>query len=199
MACIATIDADGAGLSLVSSMAKREPIFSSDDTAVTVERLQFTLGEGPCVDATSAGSPVLIPDLEDSSVAARWPAFVAEVAEAGVRAMFAFPVRIGAIELGVVDVYRRRPGSLSPEDLATALSAVDAVALTLLDTDGIGDVAGLSNFVVHRAAGMLMAELDCSIEEALMRLRARAFSEAVPIQELAADVERGVRAFEEDS
>jgi hypothetical protein len=113
--------------------------------------------------------------------------------------MFAFPVRIGAIELGVVDAYRRRPGALSPEDLATALSVVDAVALTLLDTDGIGDVAGLSNFVVHRAAGMVMAELDCSIEEALMRLRARAFSEAVPIQELAADVERGIRAFEEDS
>ncbi|MGN6129265.1 MAG: GAF and ANTAR domain-containing protein [Nocardioidaceae bacterium] len=198
MAYIAATDVDGAALSLVSSVVKREPIFGSDDTAVTVERLQFTLGEGPCVDASSAGSPVLIPDLEESVAATRWPAFRAEVIEAGVRAMFAFPVRIGAIELGVVDMYRRRPGGLSPGDLAAALSVVDAVALTLLDTDGIGDVDGLSHFVVHRAAGMVMAQLDCGIEEALVRLRARAYSEAVPIHELAADVVRGTRRFEED-
>lgn len=198
MACIAAIDVDGAGLSLVSSVAKREPIFGSDDTAVAVERLQFTLGEGPCVDASSAGSPVLIPDLEDSGPAARWPAFLAEVIEAGVRAVFAFPVRIGVIELGVVDMYRRRPGGLTPRELATALSVVDAVAVTLLGTDDIREVDGLSHFVVHRAAGMVMAQLDCGIEEALMRLRAKAFSEAVPIQELAADVVRGTRRFQED-
>ncbi len=198
MACIAAIDVDGAGLSLVSPAALREPIFGSDDTAVAVERLQFTLGEGPCVDASSAGAPVLIPDLEDSGAAARWPTFLAEVLEAGVRAVFAFPVRIGAIELGAVDMYRRRPGALAPGDLATALSAVDAVALALLDTDGIGDVDGLSHFVVHRAAGMVMAQLDCGIEEALMRLRARAFADAVPIQELAADVVRRTRRFQED-
>lgn len=119
MVGIATIDVDGAGLSLVSSVAERETIFGSDEAPVTVERLQFTLGEGPCVDA-STSDPVLVPDLEDSGAAARWPAFLAEAVEAGVRDLFAFPVRAGTIALSVRDMYRRAPGALTPEDLAAA-------------------------------------------------------------------------------
>jgi hypothetical protein len=198
MACIAVIDVDGAGLSLVSSVAKREPVFGSDDTAVALERLQFTLGEGPCVDASRAGAPVLIDDLAESGATDRWPGFLPEATGAGVRAVFAFPVRVGALSLGVVDMYRRRPGSLSRADLGTALSVVDAVTLSLLDVGDLGDVEGLSHLVVHRAAGMVMAQLGCGIEEALVRLRATAFSERVPIHALAAAVVRGVRRFQED-
>jgi AmiR/NasT family two-component response regulator len=48
---------------------------------------------------------------------------------------------------------------------------------------------------VHQAAGMLMVQLDCPIEEALMRLRATAFAEGMTINKLAADVVHGRRRF----
>ena len=45
---------DGAGVSVLSSRGAPEPLYSSDDVAGTIERLQVTLGEGPCIDAAGA-------------------------------------------------------------------------------------------------------------------------------------------------
>ncbi len=47
--------------------------------------------------------------------------------------------------------------------------------------------------IVHQAAGMVMGQLDSSIEEAMVRLRATAFAEGLNINELAADVVNGRR------
>jgi len=190
-------------MSLVSAAGMREPLYGSDGTAEEMERLQFTLGEGPCVDASSSGSPVLVPDLADrgSGVWTRWPVFLGEASRADVRAVFAFPVRVGAISLGAIDLYRRSPGPLRRTDLALTLTTVDAIASPLLDVAGTLDAGlgmqRLSSTAVHRAAGMVMEQLGTSIEEALVRLRATAYSEGLPIQELANDVINGNRRFQE--
>jgi hypothetical protein len=205
MACIEAVAVDGGGLSLLSASGMRQPLYGSDDTAAAMERLQLTLGEGPCVDASASGSPVLVPDLDDpgSGVQQRWPAFLEEAANADVRAVFAFPVRIGAVMLGAVDLYRHSAGPLSREDLAKALKMVDAMAMTLLDGDGTVDAAldkdWLTSMAVHRAAGMVMQQLDTSIAEALARLRATAYAEGVPLQKLANDVITRERRFQEDA
>src|SRR5437764_10214190 len=115
--CVEMLDVTGAGISLVSDTGTRGVICATDDVAMRIEELQLTLGEGPCVDALGRGGPVLIPDLDDPGdvLTDRWPAFMSAAAEAGVRAVFAFPVRIGAISLGAIDLYRTRPGGLSDE------------------------------------------------------------------------------------
>jgi hypothetical protein len=205
MACIAAVAVDGGGMSLVSATGTRQPLYGSDDTAQVMERLQFTVGEGPCVDASASGSPVLVPDLDDpgSGVWQRWPVFLAEAAKADIRAVFAFPVSIGAISLGAIDLYRRSPGPLRREDLAKALTTVDAIASALLDGEGAPnsglDLDRLSGMAVHRAAGMVMEQLGTSIEEALMRLRATAYAEGISINDLANDVIIGVRRLQEDT
>jgi len=202
-ACIGAAAVDGGGMSLVSAAGMREPLYGSDGTAEEMERLQFTLGEGPCVDASSSGSPVLVPDLADpgSGVWTRWPAFLEGASRAQVRAIFAFPVHIGAISLGAIDLYRRSPGPLRRNGLALTLTTVDAIASTLLDVAGTLDaelgMQRLSGMAVHRAAGMVMEQLGTSIEEALIRLRATAYSEGLSIQELANDVVNGDRRFQE--
>jgi hypothetical protein len=58
--------------------------------------------------------------------------------EAGAGAVFAFPLRIGAISPGVLDLYSSTPGGLNPEDLADAMAFADTATLVLLDarTDG---------------------------------------------------------------
>jgi hypothetical protein len=195
--CCRDTGLDGAGVSIVSSSGTREPIFASDEVARVIERLQVALGEGPCVDSSVTGSPVLVADLTDPGdvVAGRWPIFRSEATRVGARAIFAFPLRIGAIWLGAVDFYRQSAGPLSQPDLGTVLSSVEEVGLAVLEAPHhYGDAeAPITNMLVHQAAGMVMAQLDSSIEEAMVRLRATAFAEGLTINELAADVVNGRR------
>ena len=170
-----------------------------------MEHLQFTLGEGPCVEASASGSPVLVPDLNDpgNGVRARWPLFLAEAATTGVRAIFAFPVRIGAISLGAVDLYRRSPGPLPRQDLARTLTTVDAIAEALLDEghglEGLDAGVGSAAWWCIVPAGMIMVQAGCSIEDALLRLRAAAYAEGVPINRVADDVINQRRRFQEET
>jgi GAF domain-containing protein len=191
--------ADGVGLAVMSSEGVPEPAFVSDSRSRLIEDLQFTLGEGPCVDAVRSGSPVLLDDLQSvSDGTRRWPAFVREAESSGVRAVFAFPVRVGAIALGALDLYRSRPGTLDADELAAVLRTVDRIAAVLLDVSaagGDGVTEPTYRMVVHQAAGMVMVQAQTNIASALARLRATAYSEGIPINELAAAVVAGRRRF----
>jgi hypothetical protein len=196
---------DGCGVSVMSTGGNQVTLFVSDDLSARIEELQLTLGEGPCVDAASAGTPVLVEDITDPAegLDTRWPMFRTQLTEAGVRALFAFPIRIGAILLGTIDLHRRSAGPLAPPQLRHTLRSVDTLGEALLDgktwTADNGDAVQHS-MVVHQAAGMVMVQLDTRIDVAMVRLRATAFAEGRPIDALAAEVVSGRRRFsEEDS
>ena len=168
----------------------REPV------SVALEGLQFTLGQGPGLDAV-AGAPVLVADLE--AAAARWPVFVPAAAELGVRALFALPLRIGAISVGVLSAYRAIPGPLADGALADAFALAEAVTLLLLHqrssgTERAGSLgewprAGVTyRAEVHQATGMISVQLGVSLAEALVRLRAHAYADGRAIAEVASDV-----------
>lgn len=208
--CIGSLTAaaaiDGAGISLCSMTGQREVLFASDDLAGRIEQLQFTLGEGPCVDSTRTGGTVLVPDIEDprGGLAGRWPVFLQEVSKVGVRALFALPIQFGAIHLGAVDLYRLAPGPLSGKELGAAWTTVDAVALKVLQlwsspSEGFqAEDPGWSTMTVHRAAGMAMVQIGTTIEEALLRLRATAYAEGKTINQVANEVVTGRRRFVEE-
>jgi hypothetical protein len=207
--CVDTLAVSGAGIALVTASGHRGVVCATDDVSATIEHLQLTLGEGPCVDAATAGTPVFLPNLGESSDVAveRWPAFMDGAAGMGVKAVFAFPLRVGAISVGVLDLYRDRPGELSAEELPAALMAADAAALALLylSVDGADaftddhDSRASYQWQVHQATGMVMAQAGGTIDQAFLMLRARAFAESRALTELAADVvARRVRFSMED-
>ena len=103
-----------------------------DSVAETVEEMQYTFGEGPCVDAFSSRQPVLIPDLAVVEVV-RWPGFRDGALAAGIRAAFGFPILIGTVCIGALDLYHDRPGELSEEQLADAAVVADVAGRTVLD------------------------------------------------------------------
>ena len=196
--CCRATGLDGAGVSITASNGTREPLYASDEVAAVIERLQLTLGEGPCIDTGATGTSVLVADLDDplDAVSSRWPVFRSEASRSGARAIFAFPIRVGATWLGAVDFYRRSPGSLSRPDFGTALSSVEEVGLLVLGTPhhyGDPEAPVSTSMTVHQAAGMVMGQLDSSIEEAMLRLRATAFAEGVSVEALAGDVVKGRR------
>jgi GAF domain len=177
---------------------------SSDEVSGLIEDLQHTFGEGPCVDAFRQDHVVLEPDLADPRVP-RWFAFTPPAVEAGVGAVFAFPVRQGAARMGAVNLYRDRPGPLSDDQHADALVMADVVARWVLDRQADAPPGTLAaelelsadfHFVVHNAAGKVSVQAGVSVTEALVRLRAFAFSHDRPLRDVAQDVVAGTLRFE---
>ena len=176
--CVQVLGVTGAGVSMVTAAGNRGVVCTTDEVSARIEDLQLTLGEGACVDAVQADTPVLVGDLDEPGdiVVARWPAFMEGAARAGVRAVFAFPLRIGAITVGVLDLYRDRPGDLTAGQLAAALMAADAAALALLYLGSggrggpAGDMGGRAGYQVqvHQATGMVKVQLGVTIEEAFL-------------------------------
>jgi hypothetical protein len=186
----------GASIMLMAGDQPRGSLGATDAVSARIEELQLTLGEGPCVDAYERDWPVLEPDLANPADP-RWVAFSGPAVEAGARAIFGFPVRIGALRLGALDLYCDRPGPLTDEQHADALVVADVAAITLLALEadspagtivrGLGAGTGLPH-VVHQASGMVSAQLDVPVGEALLRLRAHAFAADRPLVEVATDV-----------
>lgn len=202
-ACGDALPVTGVGMVLMTDAGPAGTVAATDGPAETMEELQFTLGEGPCVDSSRTGRPVLQPDLARSGPT-RWPGFAPGALDAGIRAIFAFPLRVGAIRLGVLDLYRDVPGLLTEEQLTEALSFADAATSILLhlqsqdSLDGTGP--GLVRVIedraeVHQATGMVAVHANVSLTQALVLLRARAFAAERPILDLARDVLDGAVRF----
>jgi hypothetical protein len=195
----------GVGMALMSEGRHVGMLGATDGAARMMEELQFTLGEGPCLDAAKSGLPVLQPDLAETAPE-RWPGFGPAVLGAGIAAIFAFPLQVGGIRLGVLDLYRDRPGVLSAEEFATALAYADAAVLLLLYLQEqrvpgaelhpqLADAVG-SRPEVHQATGMISVQADVALTEALLMLRAHAFATERPLLEVARDVVQRTLRFD---
>jgi hypothetical protein len=191
---VQSLSASGAGVSLIGEDGTHSAASASDPRTERIEELQFTLGEGPCIEAFQTRRPVLVPDLTDGAMG-RWPVYAPAAYEAGVRAVFAFPLQIGAARLGVLDVLRTRTGMLSHEETAGALALAELAVLMLLeshehatpDTDGLDGVVK-DRAELFQAQGMVMIQLGVSLAEALVRIRAHAFAEGRRLHDVAADI-----------
>ena len=123
--------------------------------------------------------------------------FAPAAAQAGVRAVFALPLQVGAIRLGVLDLYRAQPGDLDREQLADALVLADTACALLLDAaqrdrsrpDGHWpEQAGPQHPEVHQATGMIIVQLGVTAAVALIRLRAYAYAHDRRLRDVAGDV-----------
>ncbi|WP_327251429.1 GAF and ANTAR domain-containing protein [Streptomyces sp. NBC_01244] len=192
-AAVAALPIDGAGVSAMYKAAAGHPLYSTGPLSERVEELQITLGEGPCVDAFTLGSAVLAPDLRAAGERLRWPVFAVEAVTAGAVAVFAFPLRIGAISPGVLDLYSDVPVELDPAELADAKVFADTATLVLLGAridraDGSLENLGGYRAEIDQATGMLAVQLGVRIEEAFVRLRAYAYAHERRLAEVAADL-----------
>lgn len=178
---------------------------ATDALGERLAELQVTVGEGPAVDVWLGGGPALVADLDAPSSQARWPLFAPLAVEAGVAALFALPLCVGAIRVGVLSLYRLDVSHLDAAALADSLAFAELALRLLLDeqadlnTAGVGeDALPLQNPHVHQATGMVAAQLGLGMADAFAHLRARAFAEQMPLSGLAADVVARRRRFDRD-
>jgi GAF domain-containing protein len=193
---VRTLSACGAGVSMMTDDGSRSVGAASDPGSARLEELQFILGEGPCMDAYASRRPVLVPELADRAMT-RWPIYAPAVVEDGVRAVFAFPLQIGAARLGVLDVFRDRAGALTSDELRQAVLLAEVTVAALLDQHEHGGAdagrADLDEAIEDRAElfqaqGMVMVQLGVSIGDAMARMRAYAYAENRRLGGVARDI-----------
>lgn len=190
------VEVSGAGIMLMSDDVPKGSICSSNGVSARLEELQQDLGEGPCIDAFDQAVPVLEPDLADPKHP-RWISFTPPAVATGARAVFGFPMHVGAVRLGALNLYRDEPGALTDDQHADALVLAEVAAHEVLAMQADAPAGALAaeledggnfRFVVHQASGMVSVQLGVSVGEALIRLRAHAFSHDEPLTDVATDV-----------
>lgn len=204
VACARVPPVTGAGIILSAGGEIRTSLGKSDPVEGVIEEAQFTYGEGPCVDAARHSAPVHEPDLAGSGLI-RWPIFAARAVEAGVAAVFALPLQVGATYLGAMNFYRDRPGPLSHQQITDVLAIAELVAHAVIGLQAAAPPGALAPALadvpfraqVHQATGMISAQLDVGMAEALVRLRGVAYTEDRPIDEVAGRVLTGTLRFDD--
>ncbi|WP_110319577.1 GAF and ANTAR domain-containing protein [Mycolicibacterium moriokaense] len=200
-ACVSLFDIDAAAISLVFDGASSGTLGSSGAPARTYDELQFTLGEGPCLDSVSTRSPVLVADLADPDEA-RWPIYGPALLSYQIRGVFAMPVLVAGEHIGALDLFRARPGRLDEDHLAGAIVAAELAGVPLLDvmnddlaaaindpeSNAWAELHALSRAEVSQATGMLVAQLGVEPAEALIRLRAHAYATGRSSTDVARDI-----------
>lgn len=205
--CAEVTEMSGAGVMLMSGDVPHGSVCTTDAVSDIIEHLQHDLGEGPCVDACRLDRPVLEPDLA-APEGARWQAFTGPALEAGAAAVFGFPLRVGAARLGALNLYRDRPGPMTDEQHADALVMADIAAQAVVMWQANAPPGQLAaeleanadlQYDVHQAAGMVAAQLDVTVGQALIRLRAHAFGNDRPLTDVARDVVARVLRFDTEN
>jgi hypothetical protein len=183
---------DSAALTIRATASAQDMLGASDEWAGILDDQQYTLGEGPGVLAFASGSPVLVSDLSVDED--RWPGFSEAARAIGAAAVFAFPLQIGGILLGTLDLYRRRVGGLTPRTLGDAAVLADLITVALLEHTerdaSAGDLWSREGSYqdVNVATGILAARLHISLADAFVRLRGHAFMKNRSALEVARDV-----------
>jgi len=194
--CAEVVGVSGAGIMLMSGDVPQGSACSTDDVSALIEELQYSLSEGPCVDAYQHDRPVSEPDLA-SPLTPRWIGFAGPAVQAGAQAVFGFPLQMGAVRLGALNLYRDEPGPLSGEQHADALVMADIAAEAILGIQAHalpGELAaqleagGDFQDVVHQASGMISVQLQITVGQALIRLKAHAFGNGRALPAVARDV-----------
>ncbi|MFD8493784.1 GAF and ANTAR domain-containing protein [Amycolatopsis sp. NPDC059657] len=192
--CLEELSVSGATVSVRGDAGAPELqalVHSAGQAAVLLDELRLTVGEGPSVDAVESGGPVLAADLAGGG--GRWPGFTPGALAAGIRAVFSFPLQVGAVRVGVLDLHRTMPGALSRDQLVDALLLAEIATEALLADLGGADpmnVGWLSDIhaVVHQASGIVAVQLGVSVREGLLRIRGYSFANEVPLNEVARDI-----------
>lgn len=150
---------------------------TTDPDAAEVDRLQYQLAEGPCVDAIRTGEEQLCEHLADDP---RWPRFSRHATQLGFDGVLAQPLVVPGAVVGALNIFVRDPDHLDEHDRTAARRIAVPAAATLANARAFGRVSELwtqlaeatdSRAVIEQAKGIVMATHGCDAEEAFTRLR----------------------------
>lgn len=194
-ALVGAVAVSGAVISTLGRPLGSQTVCASGVVAARIDEIQIDLGEGPCWKALRTRRPVLEPDIQHVG-GDEWPGARAAFRELPIGALYAFPMFVGDLGVGSVDLYRQVAGRLPRGDVqdmtVVAAAAARHVLRRALDDlgnvdDGVAD-GPYSRREVHQASGMVAAQLSIVVDDAMLVLRGRAFASGRSVRDVAADV-----------
>ena len=197
-ACAQVLSVAGVGISMFGASDLRIPIGASDEDAAVAERLQFTTGEGPCLDAHELSLSVL---ATESLIEQRWPEFhFGLVTRTPFRAITALPLPFDLKDAGTVDLMFHSSADMAKLNITDADAVVGEVE-RILRTDSTVEFSLLgpgpawlsspsanSRNAVFVAMGFLNIALEVSTSDALALLRGRAYAAGRTVDDIARDI-----------
>ncbi|MFQ1003825.1 GAF domain-containing protein [Modestobacter sp. SSW1-42] len=200
-AVVRVLPVDGAGLCALGDPARRTPLGGSSPDAELAERLQFTVGSGPCLQAWDTGHPVF---AVDADLRRRWPLYAEQLfGRTPWRGVVSLPVRRPRGVAGALDLFFTDPGGVARMDVFDALSVIELLTVALSDAalmstwsaaEGPAWLQGppaVHRAAVWRALGETGLALGRDTDEALALLRARAWVQGSSVDTVAADLLSG--------
>ncbi|WP_404199137.1 GAF and ANTAR domain-containing protein [Streptomyces tauricus] len=185
--CAHVLGVDGVAVSLGTNGTLPELMWSTAGRSALLEDAQFTLGEGPGLDAHRHRTLIVLPDLERGDTH-RWPAFLPEAGRLGVRALFCLPLHVGGESLGVLTAQRSEPAPMDSVQMDDAFVLSAAITAALMRHDSWRDLfAGAEpqavwhRAAVHQATGIISVQAGVSLTEAMVMLRSHAYRTEEPL------------------
>lgn len=195
-ACVDLLPVTGAGVMLMADRMHQGTLYATDDRIQRLEALQNSAAEGPCIDSYNLGRPVLEPDLAAGG-RRRWPLLAATAVEAGIQALFSFPLQLDDTSVGALDLFRDRPGPLTRAQVDDARLLAAMATREVLDLQAsapsgslptqIADLSG-DRIAIEQATGMVAAQLNTTTLEAGERLRDVASRQGAALADIAYEV-----------
>jgi hypothetical protein len=182
----------GTSVSTIGDLLGSQTVAATNRQAARLDEVQFDLGEGPCWDAIGSGAPVLEPDFRTRGWK-EWPAFTAAIAADPVTSLFAFPMLIGPLKVGAIDLYAASHMELGDVECRRAAVMADVVGRRILEA-ALADTAEeyredtsnpFSRRLVHQATGMVLAQLGVSADDAVLVMQAHAFGTGLSMMDVA--------------
>ncbi|GLY15615.1 GAF and ANTAR domain-containing protein [Kineosporia rhizophila] len=170
------------------------------DLALAADELQYERGYGPCIDAGTSGTELVIPDMREET---RWPDYSAVVVERGVLSSLSIPLPVQTELVGGLNLYARKPGAMGPESLEAAREVAAHIAVAIGNVVSYQDSAKLaadmqaamaSRAVIEQAKGAIMAQNRCTADEAFEILRVASMGRNVKLRDLATDIVERLQA-----
>ena len=191
--CVDVLPVDRAALCISRPSSGLETLAASDAISSNFQALQVVAGDGPAFDAIASGEPVLVYDIDSGFD--RWPGFVTALGPSAPCPLFDFPLQMGAISVGVLELSRNDLSPLTSSEVTDISAVAEVVTLVLLSRSAVIDDAALrgdiwsssvpSSAEIHQATGMVVAQLSVPPQIAYVRLRAHAFATERPLHEVA--------------
>lgn len=189
------LEVTGAAIATLGRPLGAQTVGASDPTAARIAEIQIDLGEGPCWVAVTRRAPVFAPDLQRWG-GDDWPGARDALRATGVGSLHAFPLFVGAINVGSVGLYTTGPCSLTSAQIegTSTLARIAARQVlrramsALVDAEGGMPEVAYSRREAHQAAGMIAAQMKTNVDDAALVLRAHAYAEGRTVLEVAEDV-----------
>ncbi|MEW1805875.1 GAF and ANTAR domain-containing protein [Pseudarthrobacter sp. NPDC080039] len=166
-------------------------IGGSSGRAVVLDRIEQTLGDGPCVEALQTGVPVLMGDVSSDG---RWPEYRSALATAGVASALGIPMALDSESGAVLDFFAPAGGLFDEQAVASGVRFADMAAKALRLAIRIASAdqraenlkaAMDTRTVIDLACGIIMAQNKCSKDAAFDLLRSASNTRNQKLNELA--------------